>query len=207
MNPKLPLTRRDVLRSASCGFGYLALAGLTAKQAVAAAKSSAHHPLAPRAPHFEGKAKRVIFLCMRGAPAHVDMFDYKPQTASKEHAGSVFQFNQAGKSGLWISDLFPEIAGVADELTVINSLYAETSNHTPATFQQNSGFRLNGFPVLGSWASYGLGCEADDLPITGVCISHLTLERPGRSRVTEPNPPGRLALDDGRTRGAANWCG
>ena len=75
-----------------------------------------------------------------------------------------FKFRQRGRSGLWISDLFPHLAGVADELTLIRSMFAETSNHTPATFQANTGFRLNGFPVLGSWLSYGLGCETDDLP-------------------------------------------
>jgi len=75
-----------------------------------------------------------------------------------------WDFKQRGKSGLWISELFPQIAGVADELTVIRSMFAETSNHTPATFQENTGFRLNGFPVFGSWLSYGLGSETDELP-------------------------------------------
>ena len=73
-------------------------------------------------------------------------------------------FQQRGQSGLWITELFPHIAGVADELTVIRSMVAESSNHTPATFQENTGFRLNGFPTLGSWLSYGLGCETDELP-------------------------------------------
>src|SRR5207302_2617253 len=77
---------------------------------------------------------------------------------------SDWAFRQRGRSGLWVSDLFPHLAGVADELTVINSMFAETSNHTPATFQENSGFRLNGFPSLGAWLSYGLGSACDDLP-------------------------------------------
>ena len=75
-----------------------------------------------------------------------------------------WDFSQRGQSGLWVSDLFPHIAEVADELTVIHSMVAETSNHTPATFQENTGFRLNGFPALGSWLSYGLGAETDELP-------------------------------------------
>ncbi len=75
-----------------------------------------------------------------------------------------FEFKQRGQSGLWISDLFPHLAEVADELTVIRSMVAESANHTPATFEENSGFRLNGFPVMGSWVSYGLGCETDELP-------------------------------------------
>ena len=71
---------------------------------------------------------------------------------------------RSGESGLWVSDLFPQLATVADELTVIRSMYAETSNHTPATFQQNTGFRLNGFPTAGAWLSFGMGCETDELP-------------------------------------------
>jgi hypothetical protein len=73
-------------------------------------------------------------------------------------------FSRRGKSGLWISDLFPHIGELADELTILNSMVADTSNHTPAAFQENSGFRLNGFPTLGAWMSYALGAEADDLP-------------------------------------------
>jgi hypothetical protein len=75
-----------------------------------------------------------------------------------------WRFRQRGESGLWVSDLFPHLAEVIDELTVIRSMFAETSNHTPATFQQNTGFRLNGFPTAGAWLSYGMGCETDDLP-------------------------------------------
>lgn len=122
-----------------------------------------------------------IFLC--GGLSHVDSFDYRPQLArlhgqplpSGEKPDVFFgqvgllrqpdwQFRQRGASGLWVSDLFPHLAEVADELTVIRSMTAETSNHTPATFQANTGFRLNGFPVLGSWLSFGLGCENDELP-------------------------------------------
>jgi hypothetical protein len=77
---------------------------------------------------------------------------------------SDWAFQQRGQSGLWISDLFPNLGEVADELTVIRSMFAETSNHTPATFQESTGFRLNGFPVMGAWLSYGLGSESEDLP-------------------------------------------
>ena len=75
-----------------------------------------------------------------------------------------WEFKQRGESGLWVSELFPHLAEVADELTVIRSMVANSSSHTPATFQENSGFRANGFPVMGAWMSYGLGCETDDLP-------------------------------------------
>ena len=115
--------------------------------------------------------------------SHVDTFDYKPgliaahgqslQSSTKPDVffGQVgrlrrpdWAFRQRGQSGLWVSELFPHLAEVADELTVIRSMVAETSNHTPATFQENSGFRLNGFPAMGAWLSYGLGSESDDLP-------------------------------------------
>lgn len=134
-------------------------------------------------PHFLPKAKRAIHICLCGAMSQVDTFDHKPALA-KYHGKSLqsnekpdvffgqvgllrqsdWAFKQRGKSGLWVSELFPHIAQCADELTVINSMVAETSNHTPATFQQNTGFRLNGFPTLGAWLSYGLGSETDNLP-------------------------------------------
>jgi hypothetical protein len=137
----------------------------------------------PPCPHFRPKATRAIHICLCGAMSQVDSFDYKPglvtahgQSLRSPEKPDVFfgqvgrlrgpdwSFRQHGQSGLWVSDLFPNLAEVADELTVIRSMVAETANHTPATFQENSGFRLNGFPALGSWLSYGLGSEADDLP-------------------------------------------
>src|SRR5262249_31619861 len=118
-----------------------------------------------------------------GGLSHLDSFDYKPALAKhhgKKLPGSEkpetffgqigllrkndWEFSRRGKCGLWISDLFPHLAALADELTVINSMVADSANHTPATFQQNTGFRLNGFPVMGSWLSYGLGSETDELP-------------------------------------------
>jgi hypothetical protein len=137
----------------------------------------------PPAPHFAPKATRAIHICLCGALSHVDSFDYKPgliaahgQSLNSPTKPDVFfgqvgrlrrpdwEFRKRGQSGLWVSDLFPNLAELADELTVIRSMTAETSNHTPATFQENSGFRLNGFPTLGAWMSYGLGAESDDLP-------------------------------------------
>ncbi|HEY2156039.1 MAG TPA: DUF1501 domain-containing protein [Isosphaeraceae bacterium] len=137
----------------------------------------------PPCPHFPPKATRAIHICLCGAMSHVDTFDYKPELIAR-HGQSLnsptkpdvffgqvgrlrrpdWGFQQRGKSGLWVSDLFPNLAGVADELTVIRSMVADTSNHTPATFQENSGFRLNGFPAMGAWLSYGLGSTSDDLP-------------------------------------------
>ncbi len=137
----------------------------------------------PPCPHFPPRARRAIHICLCGAMSHVDSFDHKPglvaahgQSLRSPEKPDVFfgqvgrlrkpdwEFRRRGQGGLWISDLFPHLAGVADELTVIRSMVAETSNHTPATFQQNSGFRLNGFPATGAWLSYGLGSESDDLP-------------------------------------------
>jgi len=125
----------------------------------------------------------VIHIVLCGGLSQVDTCDYKP-ALERYHGKSLpggekpdvffgqvgllkkndWAFKQRGQSGLWISELFPHLAGVADELTMIRSMFAETSNHTPATFQENTGFRLNGFPVAGSWLSYGLGSETDDLP-------------------------------------------
>src|SRR5262245_52730122 len=122
MENQLPLSRRELLRSAACGFGYLAFAGL-ATQALAAA-TAYQSPLAPKMPHFAAKAKRVIFLFMQGGPSHVDTFDYKPKLATdagKSGVGrggkllaSPWKFKQYGKSGLWISDLFPNVGKHAD---------------------------------------------------------------------------------------------
>jgi hypothetical protein len=154
-------TRRSMLRSAACGFGYLALEALQRQQAAAATTPSAH---AARQSSLPARAKRVIFLCMSGGPAHLDTFDYKPQTGNKKHPGSVFDFKQHGDSGLWISELFPETAKHADRLCVINGMHADTGNHAQSFLQLHTGERLRKRPSMGSWISYGLGTENEDLP-------------------------------------------
>lgn len=140
-------------------------------------------PQAPGTPHLKPRAKRVVHICLFGGLSHLDSFDYKPALAenhgkplpTSERPATFFdqiglirkndwEFKQRGESGLWVSELFPNIARVADHLTVIRSMVADSANHTPATFQESTGFRLNGFPVMGSWISYGLGCETDELP-------------------------------------------
>jgi hypothetical protein len=176
------LDRRGFFSWAGTGLGGVALASLLLRgeRAMSAPLSGEADD---RPPHFAPKAKRAIQICLCGALSQIDSFDYKPalvkyhgQQMPAEEKPDVFfgqvgllrksdwSFAQRGESGLWISDLFPSIAEVADELTVIQSMVAETSNHTPAAFQENSGFRLNGFPTLGSWLSYGLGAETDELP-------------------------------------------
>jgi hypothetical protein len=177
-----PLDRRGFFSWTASGLAGAAVASLLGKEGLAqaaAVKGEASDP----PPHHPAKAKRVLHLCLCGGVNQVDTFDYKPELAKfhgKPLPGSEkpetffgqigllrqndWAFKQRGESGLWISDLFPHLAEVADELTVINSMVADSANHTPATFQENTGFRLNGYPVMGSWVSYGLGCETDDLP-------------------------------------------
>jgi hypothetical protein len=129
------------------------------------------------------KAKRAVQISLVGGLSHVDSFDHKldlwkfhGEPLKTDSKPDVFfnqvgllrrpdwDFQQRGRSGLWVSDLFPHIATVADELTVIRSMTADSANHTPALFVQNSGFQFNGYPALGSWLSYGLGNLSDDLP-------------------------------------------
>jgi hypothetical protein len=164
-------SRRQFLKQASCGFGYLALAGLATQEAAASG------PLAARAPHFTPRAKRVIFLFMDGGPSHVDTFDYKPKLNAdagrpfRNQAGRMstllptpWAFRQRGESGLWISDLFPHLARHADDLCVINSMHTDIPNHPQATLMMHTGEFRFARPSLGAWTLYGLGTENQDLP-------------------------------------------
>lgn len=152
------VSRRHLLQSTACGFGYLAL------QAICGEQAAASSDLAARAPSHPARAKRVIFLCMSGGPAHLDTFDYKPQTGKKPHPGSVTPFRQYGDSGLWISDLLPETARHADRLCVLNGMHADTGIHAQSFLQLHTGERLRERPSLGSWVNYGLGTENQNLP-------------------------------------------
>lgn len=152
-------SRRGMLQATSCGFGYLALQALCGQEA--AANTSG---LAERTPEIPARAKRVIFLCMSGGPAHLDTFDYKPQTGKKKHPGSVFKFQQHGESGLRISELLPETARHADKLCVINGMHADTGIHAQSFLQLHTGDRLRQRPSWGSWVNYGLGTENQNLP-------------------------------------------
>ncbi len=173
-------TRRRFLETFSTGLGGIALASLLARESSAAPVPG---EAADRPPHHPPKARRAIQIFLQGGLSQVDSFDYKPQL-EKLHGKSVpgkekpvafmghvgllhkahFAFKQRGQSGLWVSDLFPRLAEVADELTVIRSMWSGTGNHTPATYEANSGFRTLGFPAAGTWVSYALGCEVDNLP-------------------------------------------
>ncbi|MEM9282912.1 MAG: DUF1501 domain-containing protein [Verrucomicrobiota bacterium] len=166
--PFLP-SRRRALQAASSGFGYLAFSALSTMRARADA-----NPLAPRHGHFQGTAKRVIFLAMQGGPSHLDTFDYKPKlnkdsgkAAGRNFSkllGSPFEFSQHGESGLPISELFPRIAGHADDLCLINSMHTDIPNHPQATTQMHTGNFQFVRPSLGAWSLYGLGTENESLP-------------------------------------------
>lgn len=171
-------SRRQVLKTASAGFGYLAFAGLstTASASGLSLRSpvdDSHHPLAPREPHFPARAKRVIFMCMRGGPSHVDTFDYKPQLFKDDGKSSNFrgnylkpqwEFKQRGESGLWISELLPQLAEHADDLCLIRSMNCDQPVHPRALTQMHTGNAQFVRPSLGAWTLYGLGTENDSMP-------------------------------------------
>ncbi len=164
-------TRRDILKKMSCGFGYLALAGLTAGAAESAKPGS---PLAAKSPHFPAKAKRVIFLTMRGGPSHVDTFDYKPKLIADtglpgkrpgtKLLGSKWKFAQSGKSGLWISELFPNLAKHADEMCLVRSMQTDLPAHPQALVKLHTGNSQFVRPSMGAWTLYGLGTANENLP-------------------------------------------
>ncbi len=179
------LTRRELLCRSGMGFASLGLAslmgslGLTAEVRGPEAKMSS--PLAPRAPHFPGKAKRVIHLFMNGGPSHVDTFDPKP--ALEKYAGkmlpvenlrterktgaafpSPFKFKKYGQSGIEVSELFPHVAESIDEIAVIRSMHADVPNHEPSLLLLNCGDARLIRPSMGSWLTYGLGSENQNLP-------------------------------------------
>ncbi|MEI7698950.1 MAG: DUF1501 domain-containing protein [Planctomycetia bacterium] len=179
--PYEPITRRRMLDFSTGSLTGTALASMLLRDGVVRAEIVPGE--ARDVPHHLPTAKRVVHLCLCGGLSHLDSFDYKPELArfhgksleASERPETFFnqiglirkndwEFRQRGQSGLWMSDLFPHLAERADDLTIVRSMVTESANHTPATFEENSGFRLNGFPVMGSWISWGLGCETDDLP-------------------------------------------
>ncbi len=181
MNSSL-FTRRSALQTLGCGFGYLALAGLAAREQARAAA----HPLAPKAPHHQPRAKRIIFLFMQGGVSHVDSFDYKPRllkddgrmmdfadlralaktgkSPQQRVMKPLWDFAQRGESGLWASDLFPEMAKHMDDLCVIRSMHTEGIAHGPATLFLHTGTTTFVRPSMGAWVTYGLGTENENLP-------------------------------------------
>lgn len=183
------MNRRSFLEHAGTGLGAIALAGLLRGQRLLAAdpirpQIRADNPLAARPPHFAPKAKRVLVIFCSGAVSHLDSFDYKPELArldgqpmpgaeknfltfQGENGNLVrplYEFKPRGQTGKMVSDLFPHLAAQTDDLCFIHSMTAKSNTHGPAENQMSTGFTLDGFPSLGSWVSYALGSDADDLP-------------------------------------------
>ncbi|MBI3875732.1 MAG: DUF1501 domain-containing protein [Verrucomicrobia bacterium] len=182
------LSRREMLRRAGLGFGSWALLDLLQRNCLAAtaAKSAGANPLAARAPLFPATAKSVIFLFMQGGPSHIDTFDPKPLLL-KMHGqplppsvteglqlrftkmdalihGCKLSFSKCGQSGLEIADSYPHLQKCADDLAVVRSCYHDAFNHSPAQYMMNTGSSRMGLPCLGSWVTYGLGSESENLP-------------------------------------------
>ncbi len=173
-------TRRDLLRHCGAGFGGVALAALLEQGSAQslAGDGPVTNPLAPRPPHFEPRAKRVIFLFMPGGPSQVDTFDPKPRLvlddgkpAPKAYLGqqrtllaSPWKFARHGESGIDVSELFPHTARQVDRLCVIRSMVTDDPNHPGGCLLMNTGERVFSRPSLGSWVTYGLGSENENLP-------------------------------------------
>jgi hypothetical protein len=179
-------TRREFLGKAGLGFGALALSAMMAEEARAdAPEIDPLQPLAPRPGHLAPKAKSCIFLFMEGGPSHIDLFDPKPELKKRQGEplppsfGKVFTamgvggnnllatkrtFAQYGQSGTWVSDWYPNIAGVVDDIALVRSCWADGVNHVGSVCQMNTGSILAGRPSLGAWVTYGLGTENQDLP-------------------------------------------
>ncbi|WP_442507610.1 DUF1501 domain-containing protein [Novipirellula sp. SH528] len=188
-------TRRHFLQQSAAGLGGIALASLmgdTKAAGVTAGKPVAD-PLMLRQPHFPAKAKRVIYLHMTGSPPNLDMYDYKPSLAQHSDqdcpaeflAGREFAFTsgtpklmgsprkwaQVGKHGTWMSDAIPHFHGIADDLCMVHSMYTDQFNHAPAELLVYTGSPRSGRPSMGSWVTYGLGSENENLPGFVVLIS------------------------------------
>ena len=189
MNPYLDSlvqsTRRHFLKDSALGLGAIALSSLLGRNAFAA-PAAATNPLAARLPHFAPKAKRIIYLHLTGSPPNLDLFDYKPElvkrdgqdcpddfikgkkfafTAGKPKLmGSPRTFAQYGRSGHWMSDAIPHLHTVADDLCIIHSMNTDQFNHAPAELLLLTGSPRAGRPSLGSWVTYGLGTENQNLP-------------------------------------------
>jgi hypothetical protein len=190
----LTASRRRFLKKTSLGLGSIALANLMGPSKILAGSNSTGGVLGSY--HFTPRAKRVIYLFQSGAPSQIETFDYKPALqrwhgkeipdavrGTQRNSGMVteqssfplvksyYQFNQHGKSGAWISDLLPHTASIADDLCIVKSMYTEAINHEPAVMFVQTGSQLTGRPSIGSWLSYGLGSDNENLPAFVVLVS------------------------------------
>ena len=216
-NITLATTRRSFLQTTSAGFGWLAFEGLKAESA-----KGYVNPLAPKPTHFPAKAKRVIFLYMQGGPSHMETFDWKPEMVGREGGahkllGPVLKFAPQGKSGIMISEAFPELSKHADDLCLLNGCQTRTPSHSQATVALHTGNDMFVRPSMGAWGVYGLGSEAEDLPgyITidpphdqggamnyGSAFLPATFQgmRIGNGKQAVPNLEPRLSYDDQRVQ-------
>src|SRR5579862_7062435 len=196
----LDVTRRQFLQNCSVGLGGMALSSVLGG---AAGAQESDNPLSPRQPHFKARARNVIYLHMAGSPPHLDLLDYKPElvkhdsqdcpdeflkgkrfaftTGVPKLLGSPHKFAQYGQNGLWMSDAIPNLQKVADELCVIKSMTTDQFNHAPAELLLYTGSPTQGRPSMGSWVTYGLGSENQNLPGFVVLISSGTQPSAGKS--------------------------
>ncbi|MCC2667692.1 MAG: hypothetical protein K0Q72_163 [Armatimonadetes bacterium] len=177
------ISRRELFSRLGSGAGALALASLLQEQAAAAVPARKPYDVLPRSPHFQPKAKRVLYLFQNGGPSQVDLFDPKPDLSRQDGQkpgegfvndvdpkktgtwlGSPFKFSKHGQSGLELSELLPELAKHADEIAVVRSMVSEHENHEQACCHMHSGTPVAGRPTIGSWVTYGLGSVNQNLP-------------------------------------------
>src|SRR5262245_18542809 len=204
------MNRRDFFGRFAFGLGGAALFGLLKGDGFAATPAKTENPFKCilSAPHFPGKAKRIIYLFMAGGPSQLDLFDYKPllnqrngqdlpesvrmgqrltgmtgYQATLPMAGSIFNFARHGQSGAWVSDLMPWTAKMVDELCFIKSMHTEAINHDPAITFFQTGSQLAGRPSMGAWLSYGLGSANENLPAFVVLISKDRIDQPLYARL------------------------
>lgn len=179
-------TRRHFFQDCGVGVGKIALASMLAESLASGKELETLNPFAPKPPHFAAKAKRVIYLFMAGAPSQLELFDHKPKLAELEGKpippsvimgqryafiqpdaavlGPRFKFAKQGESGAEVSEVMPHLAKVVDDIAIVRSVHTDLFNHSPAQLFVNTGSGVPGRPSMGSWLSYGLGSEADDLP-------------------------------------------
>lgn len=176
-------TRRALLQRAGGGIGMLALNSLLNQNSIGSQNNSIN-PLASKKPHHKAKAKNVIWLFINGGPSHVDTWDYKPGLVKADGQKldgfdkttgffdnavgpllkSPFEFKQHGQSGMWASSLFPNLSKHVDKMAFIKSFHTQSNNHSPALFMANTGVTRMSHPCVGSWVTYGLGSENENLP-------------------------------------------
>jgi hypothetical protein len=183
-----PVSRRHFFSRCAVGLGGIALASMMGNPRLSGAPAPLADPMSPKSPHFNPRAKNVIYLFMAGGPSQLDLFDYKPRlaelngqsvpasliegkrfafmdtSASTKLLGSRRKFAQHGRSGAWVSDLFPHTASIVDDITLVKSCAADLFNHAPAKLFMNTGSGQFGRPAMGAWVTYGLGSESQNLP-------------------------------------------